>query len=99
MSAQGHRVTGKVKVTQSLVIKLHEATQMLVDYIRQMTVKSYRYGEYGSFEHVLFFFRLIITIITGLFDCYCTSYGTQESGVLCCLWTKKSHQVQQTNNR
>ena len=32
------------------VIKLHEASQMfmMVDYVRGMTVKSCRYGEYGS---------------------------------------------------
>ena len=41
------------------VLKLHEATEMfvMVDYVKEMTVKkSYKYGEYGSFEHLLFLF-------------------------------------------
>ena len=39
------------------VVKLHEATQMfmMVDYVSKMSVKkSCKYGEYGSFEHLLF---------------------------------------------
>ena len=42
------------------VVKLHEATQMLVmvDYVREMTAKkSGRYGRYISFEHLLFLFK------------------------------------------
>ena len=41
------------------VVNLHEATQMfvMVDYVREMTVqKSSKYGNYGSFEHLLFLF-------------------------------------------
>ena len=39
------------------VEKLREATQMfmIVDYVTEMTVKkSCKYGEYRSFEHLLF---------------------------------------------
>ena len=41
------------------ILKLHEATKMfvMVDYVREMTVKkSCKYGEYGSFEHLLILF-------------------------------------------
>ena len=43
------------------VVKLHEATEMLemVGYERETTVKnSCKYGEYGSFDHLLFWFAL-----------------------------------------
>ena len=40
------------------VVKLHKATEMflMVDCVWEMTVKSFKYGEYGSFEHCLFLF-------------------------------------------
>ena len=56
---QGHRVTGKVGLVQSSVVRLHRATQMLVtvNYVRKMTVKKpCKCSEYGSFKHLLFLF-------------------------------------------
>ena len=53
---------GKLNFCSHCVVKLCEATQMLVmvDYVRKMTVKkSCKYGEYGSFEHSLFLFSFI----------------------------------------
>ena len=41
------------------VAELHEALKMfvMVDYVRKMAAKkSCKYGEYGSFEHLLFLF-------------------------------------------
>ena len=43
------------------MLKLHETAQMfvIVDYVRKKTVKkSCKYGEYGSFEYLLFLFCL-----------------------------------------
>ena len=38
---------------------------MMVDYVRKMTVnKSCKYGEYGSFKHLLILFRLVLMIDT-----------------------------------
>ena len=49
---------------ESYVISFKTTTtkQMLViaDYIRRITVKSCAYGEYGSFEHLLFLFVLFL---------------------------------------
>ena len=46
---------------QSLCLKLQEATQMFVvvgHVTREMTAKkSCKYGEYGSFEHLLFLLK------------------------------------------
>ena len=59
MFTLGHRVTGRVAVVQYSVVKLHEATQifMMVVSVREVTVKkSSNYGEYGSFQHLLFLF-------------------------------------------
>ena len=54
---QGHRITGKIELINHSVIKLHEVTQMfaIVDCVREMTSeKSFKYGKYGLFEHLLF---------------------------------------------
>ena len=42
MSTQCQRVTGKLELVGHFVVKLHEATQMLMmaDYVRKMTVRS-----------------------------------------------------------
>ena len=59
---QGHKAMGKLKLYSCCVVKLHETTQMfmIVGYVREMTVKtSYKYGEYGLFEHLLFVLSLI----------------------------------------
>ena len=51
------------------VVKLHETTQMfrMVDYVREMTVKkSCKYGEYGSFEHLIFVFVFCFWSFWGL---------------------------------
>ena len=32
---------------------------MVVDYVKEMTVKKVLYGEYGSFEHLVFLFFLV----------------------------------------
>ena len=38
----------------------------MVDYIREMTVKkSFKYGEYGSFEHLLFLLLYVTTDCLG----------------------------------
>ena len=45
------------------VVKLHEAAQMfmIVDYVREMTVKkSCKYKEYGSLGHLLFLLFLLL---------------------------------------
>ena len=36
---------------------------VVVDYVKGMTVKSCKYGEYGSFEHLFFLFRTCIVIV------------------------------------
>ena len=57
LCTQGHRVTRKLEnLCCHFVIKFHETTKMflMVNYKRRMTLKkSCRYGEYGSFEHLL----------------------------------------------
>ena len=76
MLAQGHRVMRKLKLVQSFVVKLHEATQMLwiIDSVREVIVeKSCNYGKYGSLEHLLFFSFLFLSIaafLTGTIDLY-----------------------------
>ena len=65
MSTQGHRVTGKLELVQSFCCKLSAAKSgcvnqlkcvfVMAEYVKEMTEKkSCKYGEYGSFEHVLF---------------------------------------------
>ena len=47
-------------------MKLHEATQMfmMVDDVREMALKkSCKYGEYGSFEHLLFLFVMLMLLV------------------------------------
>ena len=40
---------------------------VMADYVRKMTAKkSYKYGEYGSFEHVLFLFNGLISFRLGI---------------------------------
>ena len=54
------KATGLWKSSHS-VVKLHEASQMLVmvHYVREMTLKNFcTYGENGSFEHLLFLFSV-----------------------------------------
>ena len=57
------QVYGKTRiyvVVAVVFVKLHEATQMfvMVVYIKVMTVKkSFKYDEYGSFEHLPFLFN------------------------------------------
>ena len=50
MFTQGHRVTGKLELCHSLgKINFRDG------YIKEMTMKkSSKYGEYGSFQHLLF---------------------------------------------
>ena len=56
MFARGHRAIGKVELVQSLCCKAASQMNMMVDYVRKMTVKkSCKYGEYGWFEHLLSF--------------------------------------------
>ena len=57
MSTQGHMVTGKNFFRHS-VVKLCEANKMfmIADYVREVTVNSCKYGEYGSFDHLLHLF-------------------------------------------
>ena len=54
--------TQSYRVTREAVVKLLEATQMfvMVDYIREMTVKKSKYGKYGSFEHLLFLYSVVL---------------------------------------
>ena len=55
MFAQGHRVAGKLELVHC-VVKLHEATQMfmMVDYVRQMTVRVTFYCEKLQFFVILY---------------------------------------------
>ena len=49
----------KLELVQSFCCKLHEATQVfvVVDYVREMILKkSCKFGDCGSFEHLLFLF-------------------------------------------
>ena len=61
-SSQGHV---KAITCAVILLKLHDVTQMVViiAYVREMTVKkSCKYGEYGSFEHLLFLFSILCLI-------------------------------------
>ena len=63
---------GKVELVQSfcLIVKLHETTQMfvMVDSVREITVKkSCKYGEYGSFKHLLFLCVVLFLFLL----CFC----------------------------
>ena len=61
---QDHRVKGKVELVQSFCCKVVWRTQMfeMVDYVRKMAVKkSCTYGEYGSFDHLLFLFSFRVS--------------------------------------
>ena len=55
---------------------------VMVDYIKEMTVKSCRYGEYGSFKHLLSLFKFnllcvlvfvvvafVVVLFVSLFTC------------------------------
>ena len=45
---------------------------VMVDYVREMTVKkSFKYAEYGSFEHLLFLFYLNIVCCSCCCCCSC----------------------------
>ena len=71
---EGHRVTGNQELVQSFCCK---STQMfvMVDYVREMTAKkSCKYGEYGSFEHLLFL--LHTTIDDDVLSCTCSFFGS-----------------------
>ena len=50
---------------------------MMVDYERGMTVKSCKYGEYGSFEHLLFLCEMYVNIVLcqGTCDPVCFKFG------------------------
>ena len=56
MFSQGHRVTGKLNLCSHSVVKLHGATRVfvMVDYVKEMTMKSCKSCEYGSLERLLF---------------------------------------------
>ena len=61
------------EATQIFIIKLHETTQIfiMVDYVSEMTVKkSFKYGQYGSLEHLLFLFFQWTVEIRVLFAAY-----------------------------
>ena len=64
MFTQGHR-----KARTCAVIQLPEATQMfmMVGYVRKITMKSCKYGEYESFEHLLFLFVYLLSFVVGWF--------------------------------
>ena len=76
---QGHRVTERRNLSNHSVVKLlmFEATQVfvMVDCVRKMTAKkSCKYGEYESFEHLLFlvclgFFACLFACFLLLFCC------------------------------
>ena len=62
MFIQGHMVPGKLEHVQSFGLQLHGVTQIfvMVDYVKEVTVeKSCKYGEYGSFGHLLCLFFFI----------------------------------------
>ena len=53
------------------VVELHEATEIfvMVGYVREMTVKKFcKYGEYKSFEHLLFLF-IYLYDLTCIWSC------------------------------
>ena len=55
---QDYRHTENCNFCIHSVVKWHEVAQafMMVDYVREITAKeSCKYGEYGLFEHLLFF--------------------------------------------
>ena len=69
---QGHWVTESYNFCNHSVIKLHEETQMftMVDFVRKMTVKkSYKYGEYRLFEHLLLLLLFIFIFCPEQFPC------------------------------
>ena len=71
----GPSVTGKVEPIQPCCCKVVETTQrvMIVDCVREMTVKKFcKYGEYGSFEHLLFFSSCLVIILCR--NMYCLAF-------------------------
>ena len=63
-------------------VKLHATTQMfvMVDYVREMTVKkSCKCGKCGLFEHLLFFFLFMLLI----FQRYWTSISCVFKFIFC----------------
>ena len=55
---QGHRVTRKLELVQSFCCKVAVAQILtVVDCVREITSKkTCKYGDYGSFEHLLFLY-------------------------------------------
>ena len=56
---QGHNHTRQLDLCNNSIVKWHAVANsfVMVDYVREMTAKeSCQYGEYESFEHLLFLF-------------------------------------------
>ena len=59
MFTQGHRVTRKLERVKFALNSLSHIVVMVI-YVREMTLKkSFRYREYGLFEHLLFMFVVV----------------------------------------
>ena len=70
---QGLRVRGKLELVQSSSCIVATELFMMVDYVRKMTVKtSCEYGEYESFEHLLFFMCVHACLCVCVCVCVCT---------------------------
>ena len=63
---QGHRIITKLMLGSHSVVKWHEAAQTfaVVYHVKEVTSnKTCQYGEYGSFEQLLFLFIDFFVII------------------------------------
>ena len=78
---QGHRVMGK---SRAGAIKWHEVawTFVMADYVREMRAKNVcKYGNYGSFEHLLFLcVCMCVCVCVFYFERYCFYVRTTKRG-------------------
>ena len=76
LALEGHRVTEKLELVQSFCCKFAwsnplSQTFAMVDYVREVTAnKLCIYGEYRSFEHLLFMFLCVFYLFDCLFVCF-----------------------------
>ena len=55
---------------------------MMIDYAREMTIKSCKYDDYGSLEHLLFLSVFCIWLFLDLFDCFRHKFGFDSKHTL-----------------
>ena len=93
MFSQGHRFTGSPDLVQSFFCKVARRNWDVHDgyYVSEVTVKSGKYGEFGSFEHlffsVLLFVRsfvrsFVVVVVVVVCVCVCVRSRARVCGVL-----------------